>query len=150
MSDQQKQSRQNRKSFILNSLFFLPVIVIGISLGNARPNSDFTQGMMGIAQLVTLVLACIYIRFTVRRLHDAGRSGWFSFLLIPPATLFFLIYLFFAQKPEPNKWGSPVSELKMFGICAKGWRIAGIVIVAILMLYLAGLFAAFLFDSGTY
>lgn len=150
MSDQQKQSRQNRKSFITNSLFFLPPIVTGIWLGNAHSNSDFTQGMMGIARIVALVLVGIFIRFTVRRLHDAGRSGWYSFLLIPPATLFFLIYLFFAQTPETNKWGEPTSELRIFGIRAIGWRIIGVVLVAILMLYLAGLFATFFFDSGTY
>ncbi|HXR50144.1 MAG TPA: DUF805 domain-containing protein [Verrucomicrobiae bacterium] len=150
MSDQQKQSRLNRKSFIFNSLFFLPVIVTGIWLGNAHSDSDFTQGMMGIARLVALVLAGIYIRFTVRRLHDAGRSGWFSFLLIPPATLFCLIYLVIAQKAESNKWGNPTSELRIFGIHARGWRIAGIIIVAILLVYLAGLFATFFFDSGTY
>lgn len=150
MSDQQKQSRQNRKSFITNSLFFLPPIVTGIWLGNAHSNSDFTQGMMGIARIVALVLVGIFIRFTVSRLHDAGRSGWFSFLLIPPATLFFLIYLFFAEKTETNKWGEPTSELQIFGIRAKGWRIVGIVLVAVLLLYLAGLFATFFFDSGTY
>lgn len=150
MSDQPKQSRQNRKSFITNSLFFLPPIVTGIWLGNAHSNSDFTQGMMGIARIVSLVLVGIFIRFTVRRLHDAGRSGWLSFLLIPPATLFFLIYLFTAQHAEPNKWGEPTSELRMFGIRAKGWRIAVITLLTLFMLYLAGLFTTFFFDSGTY
>lgn len=150
MSDQPKQSRQNRKSFIANSLFFLPPIVTGIWLWNSHSNSDFTQSMMGIARILVLVLVVIYIRFTVSRLHGAGKSGCFSFLLIPPATLFFLIYLFFAQKPETNKWGEPTSELWIFGIHANGWRIIGIVLVAILMLYLVGLFATFFFDSGTY
>jgi uncharacterized membrane protein YhaH (DUF805 family) len=150
MSDLQKQSRQNRKSFITNSLFFLPPIVTGIWLGNAHSNSDFTQGMMGIARIAALILVGIYIRFTVRRLHDAGKSGWLSFLLIPPATLFFLIYLFSAHKPEPNKWGEHTSALQIFGIRAKGWRIIGIALIAMIMLYLAGLFATFFFDSGTY
>lgn len=106
--------------------------------------------MMGLARVVALVLTAIYIRFVIRRLHDAGRRGWFSFFLIPPATLFFLIYLFSAHNAEPNKWGEPVSELRMFGIRAQGWRIAGIALIAIFMLYLAGLFATFFFDSGTY
>lgn len=150
MSDQQNQSRQNRKSFILNSLFFLPAIVTGIWLGNAHSNSEFTQGMMSIARISALILVVFYIRFTIRRLHDAGKSGWFSFLLLPPATLFFLIYLFLAHKSQPNKWGEPASALRIFGIRAKGWRIAGIVPIAIFLLYLAGLFATFFFDSGTY
>jgi uncharacterized membrane protein YhaH (DUF805 family) len=106
--------------------------------------------MMGIARIVALLLVGIYIRFTVRRLHDAGRSGWFSFFLIPPATLFFLVYLFSAQESETIKWGAPVSELRVFGIKANGWRIVGIILIAIFMLYLAGLFATFFFDSGTF
>ena len=123
---------------------------MGIWLGNAHSDSDFTQGMMGIARIVALVLVGIYIRFTVRRLHDAGRSGWFTFFLLPPATLFFLIYLFTAQHIAPNRWGEPTSELRMFGVRAKGWRIVGIVLIAIVLFYLAGLFATFFFDSGTY
>ena len=150
MSDRAKQSRFNRKSFIVNSLFFLPVISLGISLGNSQSESEFTQGIMGIARIITLVLTVIYIRFTYRRLHDTNRSGWFSFGLIPPFTLFLLVYLFTASKPEANKWGEPTSGLTMFGIRAKGWRIVGIVLIAIFFLYLAGLFATFLTDSLTY
>lgn len=149
MSDQQKQSRQNRKSFITNSAFFLPVLAFGISLGRAQSDSDFTQGVMGVARILSLVLTVIFIRFTIRRLHDANRSGWFSFFLLPPATLFFLIYLFTAKGSDENKWGNSTTKLRIFGIRAKGWRIAGIVLVAILFCYLAGLFATFLFDNGT-
>lgn len=150
MSDQSKHSRLNRKSYIANSIFFLPAIVFGISLGNAHSDSEFTQGMMGIARLITLVLVGFYIFLTIRRLHDINLRGWFSFLLVPPFTLFFLIYLFSAAKNEANRWGESVAELRMFGIHAKGWRIAGIAPIAILFCYLAGLFATFLFDSSTF
>lgn len=150
MSDQYKHSRLNRKSYIANSIFFLPAIVFGISLGNAHSDSEFTQGMMGIARLITLVLVGFYIFLTIRRLHDVNHRGWFSFLLVPPFTLFCLIYLFSASKSDANRWGESVAELRMFGIRAKGWRIAGIVPIAILFCYLAGLFATFLFDSSTF
>lgn len=150
MSDQPKLSRLNRKSFIANSIFFLPAIVFGISLGNAHSDSDFTQGMMGIARIITLILVGFYIFLTVRRLHDVNRRGWFGFLLIPPFTVFFLIYLMIASKSESNRWGDSTSTLRMFGIRAKGWRIAGIIPIAVLFCYLAGLFATFLFDSSTF
>jgi len=150
MSDQHKQSRFNRDSFIINSVFFLPAIYFGIALGNAHSDSEFTQGVAGIARIVTLVLVILYIRFTVRRLHDANRSGWFSFFLIPPFTLPLLIYLLVAAKGTPNKWGEPTKGLTMFGIRAKGWRIVGIIPIALFMIYLSVLFATFAFTGGAF
>jgi len=150
MSDQRKQSRFNRDSFITNSVFFLPAIFFGIALGNTHSDSEFAQGLAGIARVVTLVLIILYIRFTIRRLHDANRSGWFSFFLIPPFTLPLLIYLFVATKDTPNKWGEPTKGLTMFGIRAKGWRIAGIVPIALFIIYLSVLFATFALTGGTF
>lgn len=125
-------------------------MALGISLGRAQSDSDFTQGIMGVARILSLILTVIFIRFTIRRLHDANRSGWFSFFLLPPATLFFLIYLFIATGSEENKWGRSVAELRVFGIRAKGWAIIGVVLFGLLFAYAAGLFATFLFDSNTH
>lgn len=149
MSDRAKQSRLNIKSYLANSIFFLPAILFGIALGNAQSDSEFTQGIMGIARIITLILVGFYILLTCRRLHDTNHRGWFSLGLIPPFTIFLLFYLFTAGKPEPNRWGEPVKRLSVFGIRVKGWRIIFVVIIAIFMLYLAGLFATFLFDRGT-
>lgn len=150
MSDRAKQSRLNIKSYIANSVFFLPAIAFGQALGNAKSESEFTQGFIGIAQIITLILVGFYIWLTCRRLHDTGHRGWFSLGLIPPFTPFLLIYLFTASKKEANRWGEPVESLSMFGLRVKGWRIIVVVLIALFLLYLAGLFATFLFDSETY
>ncbi len=150
MSDQIKQSRLNRTSYLLNSLFFVPVISFGRALGNANTDSEFTSGMITVAQLFTLILLIPYIGFTIKRLHDANRSGWFSFALIPPFTIFLWVYLLIAGDKDTNKWGKPSSELVIFGLRVRGWRIAIITLIAIFLAYLVVLFATFLFDSGTY
>jgi uncharacterized membrane protein YhaH (DUF805 family) len=149
MADHAKQSRLNIKSYLANSIFFLPAILAGIALGNAQSDSEFTQGIMAIARMVTLILVGFYIWLTARRLHDTNHSGWFSFGLIPPFTIFLLFYLFTAGKSQANKWGEPKKGLSIFGIRFKGWRIIFIILIAIFMLYLAGLFTTFLFDSST-
>lgn len=149
MLDHTKQSRLNIMSYLVNSIIFLPAILLGVALGIAQSDSEFMQGIMGLARIITLILVGIYVWLTCRRLHDADHRGEFSFGLIPPFTIFLLIYLFTAAKAEPNKWGEPVKGLTMFGLRLKGWRIVGVIIIAIFMLYLAGLFATFLFDSST-
>lgn len=150
MSERVIQSRLNIKSYLANSLFFLPILSLGILLGNSQSDSEFTQAVMAFARLFSLVFTVIYFRFTYRRLHDANRSGWFSFALIPPFTIFLLFYLFTASKDGSNKWGEPMSGLTIFGIRAKGWRVLAIFAIAIFMTYLTAMFAMSLFDYGTY
>lgn len=150
METNKKSSRLNKKSYLANLIFFLPAISFGINLGNSKSDNEFYTGMIVIAQMISLVLVTLFVIVTIHRLHDANRRGWYSFALIPPFTIFLLCYLLVATDEKANKWGDHPEGLTMFGIKAKGWRFIPIVLIAIFMLYLAGLFATFLFDSGTY
>lgn len=113
---------------------------MGRQLGSAQqPYADEVIAMgVFFAQIVSLIAAVFIIIWTVKRLHDAGKRGWFAFFLLPPFTLFFMIYLFIARsKDEDNKWGKKTDHLSIFGIKAHGaWRIIAIIFCVLLILWL--------------
>ena len=129
------KKRMDQRSYLLSMLFVFPLFIISTALGRAYDSAPYEteQGFASMARMVALALMVVVVVWTTRRLHDAGRSGWFSLLLIPPATLFFLIYALVAPaKNEDNKWGEASTQVRVFGIKAKGvLRITGIVFIAI-------------------
>lgn len=148
MSKKVKQSRSNRKSFLLTMLFALPAFVMGTSLVNKLAGTTFdSSGLSAFPKLTSFILAIFIVVWTIRRLHDASKSGWWSLLLLPPATLFFLIYAAATpSKSEENEWGQSTEKLSIFGIRARGgWRITGITLLALFLTYLGLLYSSFLF-----
>ncbi len=106
---------------------------------------EFMQSFSGFARLIALTLGVLIAVWTVRRLHDLGRSGWYAFFLIPPFTAFLLAYVLFIPNKDENKWGVASRHWSLFGIKLKGaWRLIAAALVAVIMLYLAGLFTTFL------
>lgn len=133
-----KKSKMNRLSYFLTMLFVLPAFVLGRTAGN----SD--ELIAGVARILTLTLLVFIIVWTVRRLQNAGKSGWWTFALIPPATIFLLAYCFFAPSSEEQS----SKGVSIYGITAKGfWRIASIVIISIFIVYISALYATFLSDG---
>lgn len=148
MSDNTNKTRLSRKSYGWTMLFALPAFLLGANLGNAytgTPNEE--MGVVAFARTTSLVLVVFIILWTIRRLHDANRSGWWSLFLLPPATLFFLLYVILAPgTSEKNKWGDEPNQTRIFGIKIKGAaRIAWITILSLFMIYLSVLYASFLF-----
>ncbi len=145
--------RLNRKSYVLSMVFALPVIVIGRIVGVAYidgAEGEFYQNFSAFAQLVTYVLLIPVIVWTVKRLHDLNKSGWFSLLIIPPFAILLLPYLLFTPgMKDENKWGEPNKQLSFFGIRLKGlWRIISAALVGLLLLYFMLLFLTFLLDNN--
>ncbi len=140
MSTKITRSRLNRISYLIDILITLPVLGIGIAVGRSLEyvTYDDQRGVAFIAQLISMILAVTVIVWTIRRLHDIGRQGWFSFFLVPPFTIFFLIYLLLAPHQEvENKWGKHSKTLRIFGIEAKNtWSLIGIMILVLLMTFL--------------
>lgn len=137
MSTDTKTARFNRKSYFWTMLFTLPAF----SVGNIAARS--AELIAGFAQLTSLIFAIFIVIWSIRRLRNAGKSGWWSFALIPPATIFLLGYELFAPSLKENT----DTGLYMYGIRAKGWRILPIVLISLLMVYLAFLYATFLTDG---
>lgn len=136
------KKRLNRLSYFLDLLILSPAFVLGIAIGRVPASLDRSSseiGLIFIAQIISLLLVIPLVVWTVRRLHDLGKSGWFSLFLIPPGTIFLLIYLFVASydKNENNKWGEHSEGLRLFGIEAKNlWRFILIILVVFFMLLL--------------
>lgn len=144
MTTKIKTTRLNKISYLINIIVTLPVLVIGIAIGRSYEYVayDDQKGVASIAQLISLVLAVIVVTWTIRRLHDIGKKGWYSFFLIPPFTVFFLIYLLVKsdQKTE-NKWGEHSESLRIFGIEANNiWRLLGIMAIVLFMTFLGMIF----------
>lgn len=138
MEKSSKSSRQNRKSYLLTMLFLLPAV----SLSNIAARSD--EMIAGIAKIAALILVVYLAIWSARRLRNAGKSAWWTLALIPPATIFLLLYNFFAPSSRENT----DTSLYMYGIRAKGfWRIAGIAAISLFLAYLVVLFATFLTDG---
>jgi uncharacterized membrane protein YhaH (DUF805 family) len=133
-----KEAKMNAPSYFFTLLFALPAL----SLGNLLGNSD--ELIAGFARVASLVLLIFVIIWTIRRLRNAGKSAWWTFALIPPATILLLIYNFFA----PSSKEYPRSGFYMYGIRAKGfWRILLIVGISLFLAYLSILYITFLTDG---
>lgn len=133
-----KYERFNRKSYIWTMLFALPAL----SVGNVAARSN--ESIADFAKLASLVLAVFVIIWSIRRLRNAGKSGWWSLALIPPVTIFLIGYS--AITPRLKEYSD--RGLYMYGIQSKGfWRIALIVLISVFLIYLTVLYATFLSDG---
>lgn len=131
------RKRLNNISYFLNVLLLFPVLVLGVSLGRVSTAENLTDGEAGlifIVQTISLLLVIPLVIWSIRRLHDIGKSGWFALFLIPPATMFLLVYLCAAgyDKSENSKWGERSDKLRLFGIeITNVWRsIAAFMVIA--------------------
>lgn len=139
--------RLNQKSYLLTMIFTLPAFVAANLYARTSENQsdEFMLSFVGIARIVALSLAVFIVLWTVKRLHDLGRSGWFAFLLVPPFMIFLLVYLLVLPSKAENKWGAPSRQWSFFGIKLKGvGRVFAATALGIFMLYLAGLFLTYL------
>lgn len=132
-----KASRMNRLSYFFTMLFALPAI----SLGNLVARTD--SFIAGFGVLGTLVLLPFLIIWTARRLRNSGHSAWWALGLIPPFTIFLLLFAIFA----PEKSDSTEKSLYIYGVRAKGWRILPIVLITLFLAYMMILFMAGLSDG---
>jgi len=133
-----KEGKMNAPSYFFTMLFALPAL----SLGNVIARSDELFAPAGA--ITSVILLIFTIIWSIRRLRNAGRSAWWTFALIPPATILLLIYNFFA----PSSKEYPSSGFYMYGIRARGfWRILLIVGISLFLAYLIILYITFLTDG---
>ncbi len=94
--------------------FVLQLLLIPLGVNLASPSSP--SNLQNTSPLAILVLA-IYILYalatlvpglavSVRRLHDAGYSGWFLLLSVIPIVGGIVVIVFLATDSKPdNQWG---------------------------------------------
>jgi uncharacterized membrane protein YhaH (DUF805 family) len=88
---------------------WLIVLATTTIAGAASPGSSETAN--AVLGLLIVVFLVIVLPTAVRRLHDAGCSGWMLLLaLIPLGGIVVFVFLVSPSKP-PNKWGPPNYDL---------------------------------------
>jgi len=96
--------RARRREFWMFMLFYI-LMVFGMSFVVAPflPSSIFS--------IILVVFAFIHfipnLAVSVRRLHDAGQSGWWYLISIVPLIGFIVLLVFFCTDSQKgtNKWG---------------------------------------------
>lgn len=101
--------RIGRSEFTLGWIVFgILIPLLGYLLNNVHE-------LLG--KFIVFVLLCVmvvfYVSIIVKRLHDAGKSGWWSLIhFIPLANVALLVYLVFARgDTKKNKYGNVPSSL---------------------------------------
>ena len=74
--------------------FYFFTLIVALAFGLI----DGLLGISGLSNLVTIALTIPTISCGIRRMHDAGKSGWF--IIVPVVNLIFLLS---ASAPAGNK-----------------------------------------------
>lgn len=94
--------RATRAEYWWFQLFIL-LVILTLSISSDLTQSDFLYGVMGFFCIFIIIPAiCVLIR----RLHDAGFSGWFALLsFIPYLGGIALLVMTLWKSDNDNKWG---------------------------------------------
>lgn len=99
--------RSTRREFWMYILFYIIFYILSFFIGGILSSvtgmSDFI-----LAPLIIYLLAVFIptLAISVRRLHDANKSGWYLLLSAIPLVGLYIIYLYCVEThPNTNKWG---------------------------------------------
>ncbi|HET9647676.1 MAG TPA: DUF805 domain-containing protein [Microlunatus sp.] len=116
------QGRASRGEYwwwaLATSVVFIVLSVLAVVLMIATsPDGGSTPGVGGIVVYVVIVLVGLgvivpSIAVAVRRLHDAGYSGWFYLLSLIPSVggIILLVLCVMPTSPQAPKYGPPIPE----------------------------------------
>jgi len=116
--------RIGRLDYFLSALFlFVAMIPIYSSIIVASALSSRNDLVGSLATFATLIIFMIIIFYGwlvfsvhVRRLHDAGMSGWYALLFLIPLVgfLFFIAMLFKKGDEGENEYGAIIGNVGFF------------------------------------
>lgn len=114
-----KTGRLNRDSYLLNMVIAVPVVVTAGSIANTESQMGALSSAGFFAALLVFVFLPFIFYWTAKRLHDLGKSGWFTLLyFVPVVALGLLIHALFPGEKRKNQWGKPQKGLAVLGIKA--------------------------------
>ncbi len=89
---------------LISTIVCVILEMLGTMLAGGRSDSYIASGLTGIYSLAVLLPS---IAVTVRRLHDADKSGWLVLLGLIPivGTIILFIICITPGTPGPNKYG---------------------------------------------
>jgi uncharacterized membrane protein YhaH (DUF805 family) len=94
------KGRSRRSEYWYFALFFFLAIIVIVMLASLIGTIGYV--LYGVFVLASFIPS---LSLGVRRMHDAGKSGWF--LLIP---IYSIILTFTDSEPGTNKWGPNPKE----------------------------------------
>mgnify|MGYP003587440930 CR=1 FL=1 len=100
------EGRTRRSGFwypwLINFMLGIFLTVIDTMIGTY--DSNLEMGILGLIFTIFIIVPSISVM--IRRLHDTGRSGWWSLLsLIPLGNIVVIVFLALDSEPETNKYG---------------------------------------------
>ena len=105
-----RASREELWRFVsYNMIFILAAVAIDNILGTTAAGLPY--GIFNYLYILAVIIPGIAV--AIRRLHDVGKSGWFSLvILIPVVGLIWLLVLFCREGCDgENKYGSNPNKL---------------------------------------
>ncbi|PYE49414.1 uncharacterized membrane protein YhaH (DUF805 family) [Deinococcus yavapaiensis KR-236] len=96
---------------LFNLIVTILLTVLDVALGLGDENFGILSGIYGLAVLVPSIAVGI------RRLHDTGRSGWWTLIGLVPLVGALVLLIFDVQEGEAgsNKWGpNPKAEVNPY------------------------------------
>ncbi len=107
---------------LINALAMVALLIL-LMIGLAVPGRTSTNPSINALSIISIVLIVVYglatvvpsLAVSVRRLHDAGYTGWLELLEFVGLRIVILIFHVMDSQPGSNKWGpnpKGVSEIK--------------------------------------
>ena len=94
------RGRSSRSAYWWFYLFGVLAVLAALAIDTALD----TGGVVYV--LVALVLLLPNLAVSIRRLHDAGHSGWWMLIALVPLIGFIVLLVFTLQGSQPpNRWG---------------------------------------------
>ncbi len=97
---------------VISVLYGLSLLCIALGSLGSGSNSGMNAGIIfsfiffGLLSIYALGVLVPTLALTVRRLHDAGQSGWMYLLsLVPLANIAVFVFTVLDSQPGANKWG---------------------------------------------
>ena len=102
------KGRAQRAEYWYFSLFYFLAYVVGFILDNALGTHSRHKGGTGLMTFLVFVALCVpAVAVGIRRLHDTGRSGWWTLINLLPFVGPFIFLYFTLKDSEPgdNRYG---------------------------------------------
>lgn len=109
----QFSGRSRRKEYWFFALFYI-IIALVVGFIDGAAGTMMAEGKIGIlGMILTLAFFLPSLAVGIRRLHDTGRSGWWTLIAFVPLIGIIVLIVFYVQDSQPgaNEYGPNPKEI---------------------------------------
>ena len=109
----QFSGRSRRKEYWFFALFYI-IIALVVGFIDGAAGTMMAEGRIGIlGMILTLAFFLPSLAVGIRRLHDTGRSGWWTLIAFVPLVGIIVLIVFYVQDSQPgtNEYGPNPKEI---------------------------------------